>query len=673
MPRTNVSDNGELLRMFAQWLDKHFDKLKDSASARKFKRAGEISINKEESKADKAKYYAAQLFTGGRMGTTKLLEYITRLTNVGLIDNVFLRKLEEVYKNANNDEKKIVQWMKKHPTTWSYLSYYLAVALISTMTWGGVKINNAVKNKEKDKKEIVVNPEQEENDNDDNKTIIYQPENDEHSIKANKTYDLTQSDFVETFVEENWSEIVIALLEMETYRFTPKLQKGEARYTYGPGLTWVYTVDAKGNIKQHGCTGKWKDMAATFTVQDHFRQAKLHLLCETECMHQIKNNAIANGIKKMTKEQIMGLLIASYQTPAHSKHIIQDIAAAGNKTQKQIDSFQYYRGKPMWKDGTLKRRWWCAMYYIGKINANDLYKLNRDAFATADINTLLNNGHYKKDAATIKYALALTRDMSTVEEFIKQYKILNGEIKIDKSKSKIIESEEIDDPSMAEMIIALEAYKSADYNSAITHYKKAIEINPNNIEAYSSLSVSYKKLGDKYLSANNLDSAKDCYDKSCAAVKDGTAHIKANSGVLQEDLTIKSSLYYNAGQARDALGKIYTAKNDFGAAIRNYDLAAKNYQTALDNTTMMDADDNIISIYKTAKEKSLSNKSDVQKKEKARQISVKQSHTKLKSAVSKTEIKKDKKLAFSIGTTKLKSRVHSSVVNDLDTSHEYEV
>ena len=155
-------------------------------------------------------------------------------------------------------------------------------------------------------------------------------------------------------------------------------------------------------------------------------------------MHQIKNNAIANGIKKMTKEQIMGLLIASYQTPAHSKHIIKGIAAAGKKTQKQIDAFQYYKGKQIWKDGTLKRRWWCAMYYIGKINADDLYKLNRDVFAVADINTLLNKGHYKTDAATIKYALSLTRNTSTVEEFIEQNKVFKGKIKINKSKTKII-------------------------------------------------------------------------------------------------------------------------------------------------------------------------------------------------------------------------------------------
>jgi tetratricopeptide (TPR) repeat protein len=191
-----------------------------------------------------------------------------------------------------------------------------------------------------------------------------------------------------------------------------------------------------------------------------------------------------------------------------------------------------------------------------------------------------------------------------------------------------------------------------------------MEINPDNIEAYSSLSVSYKKQGDKYMNAKNWDSAKDCYEKCCKAVKDGAARVNANRGSLQEDLTIKSSLYYNAGQARDALGDIYKSKNDYGTAIRNYDLAAKNYQTAIDNATMMEMDDSVISIYQNAKSKSLSKKSDLQKKEK--QASVKQKKVKVKTAVGKT---KNKKAAFTMATIKLKNT--HSVVGVIDTSHEY--
>ena len=99
MPESNVSNNGELFRALAQWLDKRFAKQKEVASSRKFNRAANIYMNNEESGLDQLKYYASQLFTGGRMGTIKLLEYITKLANVGLIDNAILRKLEEVYKD----------------------------------------------------------------------------------------------------------------------------------------------------------------------------------------------------------------------------------------------------------------------------------------------------------------------------------------------------------------------------------------------------------------------------------------------------------------------------------------------------------------------------------------------------------------------------------------------
>ena len=678
MPKTQISENGEWLRIVANWFEQRAKARKSSKKEAKFKRSEKIYLNGDESKWEEFKYYVQQAARSGSFSLNKLLQGLSQMANVGFVDNAILRKIEKGYAESNHDESKFVKWLKKHPALASYLSYYTAIALIGTMTWGGIKINNIVKDKEKDKKEIVVNPEPEQ---DDKETIIYQPENDDDEeiieedqggknndigIKPNKTYDLTQPDFINNFVEENWAEIVISVLEMETYRLTPKLQPGEPRYTYGPGLTWVYTRDKTGNIVQHPCTGEWKTKADKFTVEDHFKQLKMHLLYKTECMHQIKNKAIANGLNKLTKEQIMGLLIAAYQLPADASQIIKKIAAAGNNVQKQIDAFQYYKGKPKWKNGTLKRRWWCAMVYIGKINANDLYKLNRDAFAEANINTLLSKGHYKKDAATIKYALALTRNTSTVEEFIKKYNILSGEIKIDNSKPKTIESEEIDDPSMTEMILGLEAYKSADYASAIKHYKKAMEINPDNIEAYSSLSVSYKKQGDKYMNAKNMDAAIDCYDKCCRAVKDGAARVNANRGLLQEDLTIKSSLYYNAGQARDALGKIYTAKNDFGAAIRNYDLASKNYQTAIDNATMMEMDDSVISIYQNAKSKSLSNKAELQRKEKAKQASVKQKKVKVKIAVGKS---KTKKAVFTMATIKLK-QAHS-VVGVIDTSHEY--
>lgn len=217
MSESKVSNNGELLRMFMQWLEKRFDKQKDVVENRRFNRAENIYMHQAETNSEKLKYYASQLLSGGRMGTIKLIEYITELTNIGLVDSALLRKLEEVYKNANNDEKKIVQWMKKHPATWAYLSYYLTIALIGTITWGGVKINNYVKGKEKEKKEIVVNPESEKNES-------------EEIVRKN----------VELF-EKTRSKMKFSLAFGENYY--PYVYFCGKAWTTGHGLTVLYGAD----------------------------------------------------------------------------------------------------------------------------------------------------------------------------------------------------------------------------------------------------------------------------------------------------------------------------------------------------------------------------------------------------------------------------------------------
>ena len=129
-------------------------------------------------------------------------------------------------------------------------------------------------------------------------------------------------------------------------------------------------------------------------------------------------------------------------------------------------------------------------------------------------------------------------------------------------------------------------------------------------------------------------------------------------------MAIKNKIYLGHTEYGKVMNLSYKSKNDYGTAIRNYDLAAKNYQTAIDNATMMEMDDSVISIYQNAKSKSLSKKSDLQKKEK--QASVKPKKVKVKTAVGKT---KNKKAAFTMATIKLKNA--HSVVGVIDTSHEY--
>ena len=650
MPKSKVSSNGDFLRMIADWFDENVESAKKKFRKTKTSRGK----SKDETKWETVKYYLQQMHNTNRMAFNSLFEYLAKLANVGLIDNAILRKAEQAYAKLNGDDKKFVQWLKKHNTISSYLSYYFMIAAISLSTLVGVKHHNrGGKDEPKEKKEIIIAPNNEEE--------ILVPEEDEEEKKNNKdrkqkskTYDLNDANFVSDFIEENWEDIVIGLLEFETYNPKPKLHKGEERYTYGPGLTWVYIKDKKGNIIQKPCTGEYKRRADKFTKQEIWNQVRIHITKES--IPVVKRALLNKGITHATTEQIIGLFLASYQFPAHAQQIVNGISSAGNNLQKQLDAFQYYKGRADCKNGTLKRRWWCAMYYAGKITSDDLLELNRDAFSGVNVNVFLVKRHFVSDKATIQYALGLTNNKTTVRTFIEQEGLFALEDKKSKPKETITPEENQENPSMAEMVTGLDAFKSGKYNIAINHYEKAIALNPDNMEAYSSLSFAYTKLGDKYLEAGNKQRAIDCYKKSIAAVKNGNARMNANKDLLHDN-KIKAALYYNAGQSRDKLGNIYRSQKKLEAASREFDLASKNYQTALDNAEQVDIDDSVKNIYIKAKEASLLNKAELDKQIKAQQEAQKKA-TKtatIKTATSKTKYKDKKKQAFATVVVKLKA------------------
>ncbi|MBQ2017511.1 MAG: hypothetical protein II208_03240, partial [Alphaproteobacteria bacterium] len=77
------------------------------------------------------------------------------------------------------------------------------------------------------------------------------------------------------------------------------------------------------------------------------------------------------------------------------------------------------------------------------------------------------------------------------------------------------------------------------------------------------------------------------YEKCIAVVKKGNVRMNANKSLLL-DRAVKASSYYNAGQAREEMAKIYKKKGNISEAKRNYRLAIKNYETALENAKIGD-------------------------------------------------------------------------------------
>lgn len=653
MPKSQISKNGEVLRNFSDWLDENVESAKRKLKRTKLDRAAKITATQDETKWEAVKYYFKQLHNTNRMAFNTLLEYLAKLANVGLIDNKLLRIAEKKYAELKRNDIKFVEWLKKHPATSSYLSYYFLVAALSLMTWGGIKGGNRGQQDDNDtpKKEIIIEPNDEE--------IVIEPDGDDDKKKkkdkvVNKVYDLTDKNFMENFVDENWEDVVIGLLELETYRDKPTLQKGEDRYTYGPGITWVYIKDENGVVEQKPCIGDYKKMAEGFSKKQVWGQVRLHLLYKTEVMAKIKNAYISRGITKVSSEQILGLLFAGYQTPAYVDNIISGIVKAGNNKQKQIDAFQYYKGKKKWKTGTIRRRWWCAMYYAGKIDSYDFLELNRDVFSKVSVNLILKNGHFQYDEATILYALGLQNNKSKVRDYIIANKVcsLDGySIPNVKGRDKLSFTElQINNPSVAEMDAGLAAAKAGDYKKAIEHYKQAIEIDIDNLAAYSDLSIIYKKYGDELLKSNKNQEALNYYDLCCNLVIEANKRMNANKSLL-EDLEIKAHTYYNAGQARDAMADIYMAKGDYKKASYEYGRAAKNYETAYLNAAKLEMDSSILDIYLKAKTKSENNKSIAAKK--GATIKVK----------STTKAKGKKKQAFANAVIKLNKGTYKQLLN----------
>lgn len=321
-----------------------------------------------------------------------LLEYLTRGLNTVLVDNYLIRNMEQVsQKNA------ATKFIKKHPWIESYLLYFMAMGTIA-FSGGNLILNELDNDKEKnqDKHEVVV-------------------QNKEKSVL--KKINPNDKDFVQKATDEYWAHIAVGLTELETYRDISKQHGNENRETNGLGCTWYYRYDDNGKLHRYenrlGDTKRWsKDY--------NYNQARRHLLFETM-------PALQRAIKdkpNINVQQMIALACAGYQRPADIKPIASKISIAKNK-QQVADAFMVYNGADKWRVGTLKRRWWCAMYAVGAITAEDFLNLPRDAFSKIELNRVYQNGHFLMTDDVIKYALdvAKTGHKSTVEHFLKGFEV----------------------------------------------------------------------------------------------------------------------------------------------------------------------------------------------------------------------------------------------------------
>ncbi len=526
------------------------------------------------------------------VGLLWIMEYLTRLLNVVLIDNLALRAMERGIGNkkirvaGQGKGSKVYAGLsnaiKKNPAVASYVVYYAMMV--------GVLIGGRALIQENDKDEPDA-PKQEVKIEDKKEDVATE------TISTVGSVDLIEStadlqtispedvQFAKQALAEYWPEIAVGLTELETYRASPKRHGSESRETNGLGCTWTYTYDSAGRLhRKANALGQTK----TRDKAGNYEQCKRHLLYET--LPALKQATLNK--QNIGAQQAVALVMAGYQRPADMKEIARRISNA-QTVQQLVDAFSYYPGAETWREGTLKRRWWCAAYAIGVISAEDFLGLPRDAFSKININNVYRNGHFLFGAETIEYALNRARmgEKSSVKTFLSDFdegknilaQVSAGQVERT-SLDLAVEQQTAQDVqiegSMKKLNDADKAFAAGKYQQAVDLYLAAIETDADNMEAYSSLALAYKKLGDENKSIQY-------YEKCVQAVKDGNARMNANKALLL-DRDVKASSYYNAGLAREEMGKIYQGQGNVALARRNYDLAAKNYKTALENAQMDD-------------------------------------------------------------------------------------
>ena len=547
-----------------------------------------------------------------------MLEYLVRTLNVLVVDNRVLRGMEGKFAAVKEKKpgkskwsklwRKIQKISKNNPWFMSYVLYYLMLAGI---TVGGVTGVQAITDKDEDKakqkieaievdNEQIVQPREEEQVQEDveedqavpekariqSSDFIQVHQSVEH---INVTFDarvvdpnLPKPKYVEAALETYWPEIAVGLTELETYRETSVRHGRESRETNGLGNTWHYYYDAGGELHQYpnklGETKRW-------SKDKNYNQCQRHLLFET----LPKLREVSRGKSNIGAQQAVALVLVGYQRTADMQGIANRISSA-TTVQQVADAFSYYQGASQWREGTLKRRWICAAYAVGAISAHDLLSMDRDAFSVVNINSVYRNGHFLLGDQTVRYVLGRTRSstesvgnflggFASGREILAEITDVSGlpgfSMYTDEQQQQQMR---IVEASMKLMNDGDAAFKKGRYADAASLYKQAIDADPDNMQAYSSLAFAYKKLGDKHKSVSY-------YKMSAQAVVDGNARMNSNKSLLL-DRDIKASSYYNAGTAREEIGKIYEEQGKRAEAIKGYEKALQNYKTALENAEM---------------------------------------------------------------------------------------
>jgi len=535
-----------------------------------------IQVQKAQEKALAAKNIPLAVAEEALRIPADMLVLVTWAARTLLANNMIVRGTERYFAE---DEKHLlkknggVKWSRRHPAAAAYLRYYLMLALLV----GGGYVGNKIvhKGKTPNKKEINTPPKE-------------------------TSGPIDASAPVSEYIKRFFYPGMIYVAEFETWHDTPKLHSGEARYTVGPGLTWLYAKDTNGKITQSALLSSNLTNAAV-GKEALFDQFKMHLEFETYPM--IRKHIGANQLTA-TDGLIDGLFIRGYQRLADVGPVCVALKDAKNM-QSKMDAFQKYDARSWnskWAQGTLKRAWWCACIANGLMGRDEFLDMPRDAFSKIPINKVYRNGHYVHDKLTVDWVLAYVDSVGTkssVREFLGDFGTGRDAISGYKESGRTVAPPESQEPSIPGQPDIIEksmslynegiALSKSDPAQAAEKFEQAIKEDIGNLEAYSSLSLMYYKLG-------RAQNSEEYYEKSAKAAVDCNDQMRK----MENDYVIKASSYYNAGRAREAIGDMYKNANPTKAKA-NYAKAKKNYENSLANINLADEDDrDNIGVYQNA-------------------------------------------------------------------------
>jgi tetratricopeptide (TPR) repeat protein len=580
---TDMASKSEKFRELAKQPVKYFSK-KRGAAADGMLRYAKMFPQTDEMKIKRLKLVAAK---GAAASGFALLQLIAWLAKTLAADNPLIIAAERKFSGlkAGKKDGAAKKFVWKYPSFNAYMYYYLLLlAGMIAGNAGGIR----TKFSDRAKQALVRTIGAAKNvfGDDENAAGDMSPAFDKSGpVRAD------MENFASANLEKYFDEIAIGLTELETYRAKPKRHGKESRYTNGLGGTWTYSRRG-GRLVQKPND---KDTKAN-TKDENYGQLRMHLEHETLPAAQ----RALSGKGGVSENIFIGIVWAGSQRPADMAGIADGIESAASP-QQVAEAFQHYGAAEKWRAGTMKRRWISAAFAVGAITLDDLKKMDRDAFSNLDINNIYRGGRFLLGREVVRFVLSRTNGNDTVEEFLQSFsagrKILkDAGAGAPTPAANFAEVSAGIEKSTGSMNAGDSLFRAKEYAKAADLYRLAIDEDPDNMEAYSSLSLAYKRLGDKLKSV-------EYYEKSAEAVVAGNRRMNANKSLLL-DYAVKASSYYNAGLAREAIGDLQKAHKKHDVARKNYDLAVRNYKNALENYKKAeedpDYDPDRIAIYENA-------------------------------------------------------------------------